>query len=243
MTPQDVGFGESRNTHSAHVGLRGWWHRLVHVAGEYASTLKLVVFRHHLAIYLLILTAGDLLGQTFLFFIIYDWNKIAAFASLLLSAGIISTPLTPLFGAAMTKIGPKRLNVVGFTGCLVRLAWISLAWRMLETLPEPWWTAFAVTGALWFFCFKGMIGYLPWAVFPFIADVDQVVTRRYRGSTFSGLQGFFRQITSGLAFLIVGGCWAPSVSIRHCMSKRPWYKTVRPHSYSAGTPFRLWSAG
>lgn len=71
-------------------------------------------------------------------------------------------------------------------------------------LPEPWWTVFAVIGSLWFFAFKSLCGYLPWAVFPYIADIDQIVTRRYRSATFSGIQASFRQLGSGIATIAVG---------------------------------------
>ncbi|WP_190972950.1 MFS transporter [Bifidobacterium rousetti] len=46
-------------------------------------------------------------------------------------------------------------------------------------------------------------GRLPWAVFPYMADVDQVVTRRYRSATFSAIQASFRQLGSGLATILV----------------------------------------
>ena len=41
-------------------------------------------------------------------------------------------------------------------------------------------------------------------MFPFIADVDQIVTERYRSATFSGVQAGFRQLGSGLATISVG---------------------------------------
>ena len=49
----------------------------------------------------------DIFGQTFVFFVVYDWNHTAAFASLLLGCAAISLPLMPLFGIGMTKLGPR----------------------------------------------------------------------------------------------------------------------------------------
>ena len=40
----------------------------------------------------------DIFGQTFVFFVVYDWNHTAASASLLLGCAAISLPLMPLFG-------------------------------------------------------------------------------------------------------------------------------------------------
>ena len=57
----------------------------------------------------------DIFGQTFVFFVVYDWNHTAAFASLLLGCAAISLPLMPLFGIGMTKLGP-RWNGDAFPG-------------------------------------------------------------------------------------------------------------------------------
>ncbi|WEV69203.1 MFS transporter [Bifidobacterium sp. ESL0775] len=214
MSPQEAGFGKYVNGTAGQAGsrqrlsvrdeVRLWLHRLGVMFREYASTLRIAIFRRHLALYLLMLTAGDVFSQTFVFFVIYDWSKSAAFASLLLSAGIISVPLTPLFGVAMTRIGPKRMYEASFAASLVGLAWLFAAWRLVGVVREPWWTVFAVAGTLFFFVAKAPSSYLPWAVFPFIADVDQVVSGKYRASTFSGIQAGFRQLVSGLSAIAVG---------------------------------------
>ena len=136
---------------------------------EYASTLRVKELRKHLAIYLLVQVTMDVFGQTFVFFVVHDWNHTAAFASLM-----------PVFGWAMTKIGPKRLYAINFIGWL-GTAWLFAAWMLVGTLPEPW-----------------------WAVFPYIAGIDQIVTRRYRSATFSGIQASFRQLGSGIATIAAG---------------------------------------
>ncbi|MDF7665755.1 MFS transporter [Bifidobacterium sp. ESL0745] len=215
MTPEEAGFGEyvaaegtaghaSPEHPSVQAEARLWRHRLAVMVREYVSTLRIAIFRRHLALYLLMLTAGDVFSQTFVFFVIYDWNKSAAFASLLLSSGIITVPLNPLFGAAMIKVGPKRMYQASFAVSIIGLFWIFAAWRLVGVLPEPWWTVFAVAGALFFFVAKAPSGYLPWAVFPFIADVDQVVSGKYRASTFSGMQAGLRQLVSGFSAIAVG---------------------------------------
>ncbi|MCO6559349.1 MAG: MFS transporter [Bifidobacterium sp.] len=216
MSPEEAGFGQyakingsaDRTNADNHRSMRAeaklWRHRLAVMFHEYASTLRIAIFRRHLALYLLMLTAGDVFSQTFVFFVIYDWNKTAAFASLLLSCGIITVPLNPLFGAAMIKIGPKRMYQGSFAASIVGLLWLFAAWRLVGVMPEPWWTVFAVAGALFFFIAKAPSGYLPWAVFPFIADVDQVVSGKYRASTFSGIQAGFRQLVSGFSAIAVG---------------------------------------
>lgn len=182
MTPETAGFGAHARgeKRDGHVGMAGWLRRARLVLREYASTLRVKEFRKHLAIYLLVQVTMDVFGQTFVFFVVYDWNHTAAFASLLPGCTAVSLPLMPVFGWAMTKIGPKRLYAINFIGWL-GTAWLFAAWMLVGTLPEPWWT-----------------------VFPYIADIDQIVTRRYRSATFSGIQASFRQLGSGIATIAAG---------------------------------------
>lgn len=181
MTPETAGFGAHARgeKRDGHVGMAGWLRRARLVLREYASTLRVKEFRKHLAIYLLVQVTMDVFGQTFVFFVVYDWNHTAAFASLMPGCAAVSLPLMPVFGWAMTKIGPKRLYAINFIGWL-GTAWLFAAWMLVGTLPEPW------------------------AVFPYIADIDQIVTRRYRSATFSGIQASFRQLGSGIATIAAG---------------------------------------
>lgn len=182
MTPETAGFGAHARgeKRDGHVGMAGWLRRARLVLREYASTLRVKEFRKHLAIYLLVQVTMDVFGQTFVFFVVHDWNHTAAFASLMPGCAAVSLPLMPVFGWAMTKIGPKRLYAINFIGWL-GTAWLFAAWMLVGALPEPW-----------------------WAVFPYIADIDQIVTRRYRSATFSGIQASFRQLGSGIATIAAG---------------------------------------
>lgn len=182
MTSETAGFGAHARgeKRDGHVGMAGWLRRARLVLREYASALRVKEFRKHLAIYLLVQVTMDVFGQTFVFFVVHDWNHTAAFASLMPGCAAVSLPLMPVFGWAMTKIGPKRLYAINFIGWL-GTAWLFAAWMLVGTLPEPWWT-----------------------VFPYIADIDQIVTRRYRSATFSGIQASFRQLGSGIATIAAG---------------------------------------
>ena len=206
LTPEQAGFAryERNETVARRLGIAGWARRAVLVLREYASTLRIALFRRHLVVYLLVQMSMDVFGQTFVFFVVYDWNRTAAFASLLLSCSLVSLPLMPIFGWLMTAIGPKRLYSINFAGCLIGIMWLFSAWMLVGVIPGAWWTVFVVIGSIWFFSFKSLCGYLPWAVFPYIADVDQIVTKRYRSATFSGLQASLRQLGSGVATISVG---------------------------------------
>lgn len=206
MTPEQAGFGSyvRDEVRTSQAGLKEWIRRAKRVLREYLSTLRIGEFRRHLSIYLLVQMSMDVFGQTFIFYVVYDWNKTAAFASLLIGCTAVSLPLMPVFGWAMTKIGPRRLYSINFAGCIIGAGWLLSSWLLADAMPSPAWIAFAVAGALWFFVFKALCGYMPWAVFPYIADIDQIVTKRYRSATFSGIQACMRQICSGVATMAVG---------------------------------------
>lgn len=206
MTPEAAGFGDyaSGKVRDGHIGALRWLQRGVKVLREYATTLQLKEFRKHLSIYLLVQMSMDVFGQIFVFFVVFDWGSTAAFASLLLGCAVISLPLMPLFGIGMNKLGPRRMYAINFAGCLVGVALLLGVWVTAGRLPSEVWTMFAVLASLWFFAFKSLCGYLPWAVFPYMADVDQVVTRHYRSATFAAIQASFRQLCSGVATIAVG---------------------------------------
>lgn len=107
MTPEQAGFGAYARGEVAlaRVGLQGWCRRAARMLKEYASTLRLGEFRRHVTIYLLVQMTMDVFGQVFIFYVVYDWNKTAAFASLLMGCSVVSMPLVPVFGWALTKIG------------------------------------------------------------------------------------------------------------------------------------------
>lgn len=222
MTPREAGFGAyettSRggksvtrwNTGTGQSGkparpvIRRWMRRIAVMLREYASTLRIAEFRRHLVVYVMVMVSMDLFGQLFLFFTIYDWGSTAAFGSMLLTCAVISLPLMPVFGWAVVAIGPRRLYAINFVGCLIGVAWLLASWLFAGAMPRPAWTVFTVIGALWFFAFKSLCGYLPWQVFPYMADVDQIVTGRYRSATFLGTQTFVRQLCSGLLSIGAG---------------------------------------
>lgn len=220
MTPREAGFGVYETLSRGAQGsvhrnagrpagqtcsvIRTWTHRAAVMLREYLSTLRIAEFRRHLVVYVMVMVSMDLFGQLFLFFAIYDWGSSAAFGSMLLTCAVISLPLMPAFGWAVVAIGPRRLYAINFAGCLIGVAWLLASWLCAGVMPRPAWTVFTVIGALWFFSFKSLCGYLPWQVFPYMADVDHIVTGRYRSATFLGTQTFARQLCSGLLSIGAG---------------------------------------
>lgn len=206
MTPSQAGFAAFENPDyiPVHVGVAGWMHRGEKMLREYASTVKIAEFRKHLATYVLCMVSQDTFGQLFMFFVIYNWNKTAAFGSLLLSCTIVSLPLMPVFARIMVKQGPRKLYAVNYSASAIGLVWFALLWAAAGYSHTLVWTLFTVAGSLWMLSCKALTNYIPWAVFPYMSDIDQIVTTRYRSATFLGAQTFIRQSAGGLCSLLIG---------------------------------------
>lgn len=171
---------------------------------HYFTTLKVRAFRQHLSIYLLALTAQDIFSQLFVYFVVFDLLKTASFASALLAVGIIGLPFTPIWGLLFVKIGPKNLYSLSFSLVILLLAaftglyYFKITGHLLIAL------AFIISAA--YQVFKGILYFVPWNVFPFIPDIDQIMTRQRREGHFAGMMNFSRKATGSVAALVVGFC-------------------------------------
>ncbi|NMM99445.1 melibiose carrier protein [Bifidobacterium sp. DSM 109958] len=210
LTPEEAGFAEFADgtRTNGHVGFAGWMRRVRVLLRDYASTLRIRAFRQHLAIYLLLMCGMDVFGQTFAYFVIFDWGQSAAFASLLLTLTVLALPLMPACNWLLARFGPRTVYAVGFCGMGAGAVMMIAAWLLRGVLTGAAWTAFATASAVLFFAFRTSAGFTPWQIFPLIADVDRIVTERSRSATFAGVQAFFRQLCSGAAAMIAGAALA-----------------------------------
>lgn len=61
----------------------------------------------------------------------------------------------------------------------------------------------AVVSTIYLF-FKGGAYSIPWNVFPFIPDVDEIITGKRREGEFAAMMNFIRKVTSGIAAVFLG---------------------------------------
>ena len=201
--PDEVDFTESSRTgerRSAGRALREFWDVVV----SYLSTLRVRAFQQHMLIYLLGVSSADVFANTFVFFTIYGWRRDAAFASLLLSLAVIWLPVTPLQGWMFAKLGANGLYSVTFGGCIATLLGMYGLFRGVGSMPVATWTVLTfIVFVLWLF-FKGLIYFTPWQIFPFVPDVDEMITRKRREGVFSSMMRFLRTLTQGFAIAAIG---------------------------------------
>ncbi|MFU0922836.1 MFS transporter [Kluyvera sichuanensis] len=167
---------------------------------EYYSTLKVRAFRKHLAIYLFSFTAKDVYNTVFVFFCVYCLNVSSSLSGTLLSMSIVGLPVTLLAGVAIIKYGPSRLYVFAYT--LMMLCLVGL-FMVYQFPPDNKVTILVVLAAV-YQVGRCVLEFTPWNVFPFIPDIDEMITRQRREGLFAAVMTFSRKTTVAIATFVVG---------------------------------------
>lgn len=167
---------------------------------DYFSTLKVRAFRKHLAIYLFSFTAKDVYNTVFVFFCVYCLNVSPSLSGTLLSMSIVGLPVTLLAGVAIIKFGPSRLYVFAYT--LMMLCLVGLF--MVYQFPTDNKVTILVVLAALYQVGRCVLEFTPWNVFPFIPDIDEMITRQRREGLFAAVMTFSRKTTVAIATFIVG---------------------------------------
>lgn len=167
---------------------------------DYGSTLKVRAFRKHLAIYLFSFTAKDVYNTVFVFFCVYCLHVSSSLAGTLLSMSIVGLPVTLLAGMAIIKYGPSRLYVFAYTVMMTCL----LGLFMVYQFPTDNKVVLLVVLAAVYQVGRCVLEFTPWNVFPFIPDIDEMITRQRREGLFAAVMTFSRKTTVAIATFIVG---------------------------------------
>lgn len=178
------------------IGQRVWG-----LLKDYGSTLRIKSFRKHLLIYLFSFTGKDTFNTVFAYFCIYCLGLSATVAANMLSLSLIGLLVTIVVGFGMVKFGPKFLYTTGYGLMLAML----VAYYLTFTLGIHK----HVILILFFISLIYQIGratleFTPWNVFPFIPDLDEIVTKRRRAGIFAAVMSFTRKSTVAVATVCVG---------------------------------------
>lgn len=171
-----------------------------HMLAEYGTTLKIKSFRKHLAIYLFSFTAKDVFNAAFVFFCVYALSTSTTLAANLLSLSILGVPMTILSGFLLVRIGPANLFKVSYT--LMILCLIAFYGIYLTQPASMIAILFVIAGI--YQIGRSILEFTPWNVFPFIPDVDEIVTRQRREGLFAAVMTFSRKTCVAIATFFVG---------------------------------------
>jgi oligogalacturonide transporter len=168
---------------------------------NYVSTFENKAFRQHLVIYLLSFTGKDFYSTMLPTFIICciqgsqgDWpwtlQALAIF-------GILST-----LAAAKLMIthGPRFLYALSYSTILLTMIGYVLTWLLHISNP----LVILIVISVFYQLARGILEFTPWNVFPFIPDIDHMITRGDRAGIYAAVMTFFRKSTGAVASWIAG---------------------------------------
>lgn len=167
---------------------------------DFCSTFKVKSFRKHLLIYICSMTAKDAFNAVFVFFCVYALNSSSAVAANLLSLSIIGIPGAILYGYLMIKIGPANLFKLSYSTMILCL----IAYGAVYLTKPSSLILILVIISFVYQIGRSMLEFVPWNVFPFIPDVDEIITKQRREGIFASVMTFFRKASVALATFLVG---------------------------------------
>ncbi|GAB4058888.1 MFS transporter [Uliginosibacterium sediminicola] len=179
------------------------WQALKKLSIDMASTFRLKIFRKHLGMYLLGFGAEWLFTSAFTYFIIFalgqDKQIVAGLNSF---SSILQFVSTFMFIGICIKYGfAKPYRVALMVVCISVMAYVSLyflGWSQQVTLI----VLYAVTAIFGFS--TGGVYYIPWTIYTFLADVDEVLTGRRREGIYAGAMTFAGKIIRSIIVFCMG---------------------------------------
>ena len=183
---------------------KGLLSTLLSLAKDMRSTFYLRVFRKHLGMYLCGFGAEWLFASIFTYFVIFvlqhDPAMVAGLNSLNSILQLISTAL--FIGLCVKKGFSKpyilALGIVIFAVLLYTSLWFFHLPSGLATV-----LMFGIT--VLFGLGTGGVYYIPWTVYTFLADVDEIYTGRRREGIYAGAMTFSGKILRSIVGVLDGG--------------------------------------
>ncbi|MBC1435587.1 MFS transporter [Paenilisteria rocourtiae] len=168
---------------------------------ELISTFRVKTFRLHVLMYTGAFLAQDIFGATFAFFITFAIGQDAVLASKLLSTmAVVQIIFVPIFAWFCIKFG---------NGAAYKIALTAVIGGILGFVAIYYFVVAQVLLMLYLVSILMGIGrsgtfYVPWNIYSFVADVDQMLTGKRREGIFAGVMTFTRKFVQSVAILLVG---------------------------------------
>ncbi|HKN03465.1 MAG TPA: MFS transporter [Buttiauxella sp.] len=168
---------------------------------ELTSTLRVKIFRQHLGMYLGGYIAQDVFNAVFTYYVVFVLMQSASVASSLMGtmailqfiAVIGMIPLCIKYGPAPSyRLVVTLFGLSSISFAVLYYAGLSDVFSLLLLV-----SAFAGVG-------RGGINYVPWNIYTYIADVDEVITGQRREGIFAGIMTLTRKASQAGAVMLVG---------------------------------------
>lgn len=178
-----------------------FWQSMSRLKLELTSTLRVRIFRQHLGMYLGGYIAQDVFNAVFTYYVVFVLMQSATVASNLMGtmaimqfvAVIGMIPLCIRFGPA-----PSYRMVVVLFG-MSAISYGVLFYAGLSDVFSLLLLISAIAGLG-----RGGINYVPWNIYTYISDVDEVITGQRREGIFAGIMTLTRKASQAGAVMLVG---------------------------------------
>ncbi|MDR3116778.1 MAG: MFS transporter [Bifidobacteriaceae bacterium] len=167
---------------------------------DYFSTFRNKAFRKHLTVYIFSFTGKDFYATMLPTFVVYAIGLNGGDAWTLLALSVIGIPATLMAAKLMITQGPKFLFSLSFG--LIIASMVGYASIYISALSNPMMALIIVS--LFYQIGRAILEFTPWNVFPFIPDVDRIMTKESRAGIYAAVMTFFRKSTGAVATWIAG---------------------------------------
>jgi len=186
---------------------QGAFTNLIATYKQIGSTLRIKTFRKHLVLYFCTYGAIDAFNTIFLYFSTYSLigaNVKTSDGYILLSLSLVGVILAPLLAPLFIKFGARPLYVTGVSTGLVAVAGYGLLYLLQDSIQRNHLFGILIAISIVFQLGRSVIGYLPWNVFPFIPDLDEIISKEKRSGTFAGVMTFYRKASQVVITVLIG---------------------------------------
>jgi len=179
------------------------WYHLKSLVLDFISSFHIRMFRQHIIIYIASFTAFDIFTAVFTYFVIYGLQGNMADVSVYLSAAaVVAVPSTFAFMMLLSKTNMTPSSALRLAyGCI--FAVLAFLFYIYITKTSVSLFLFSAVFAVLGFGRAGL-HYIPWNIYSFIPDVDEIVTKKRREGIFAGVMVFTRKSTVALAIMLIG---------------------------------------
>jgi oligogalacturonide transporter len=191
---------EAQMIEEENIRQNGGHNNLLSQIKNYFSTFKIKSFRLHMGIYLSSYFATILWSNAFVYYIVYAIGKTTSISGFLQSLNIIALPITLVAGYVVTKLSPRSVYTFGYSSILISC----VGWGFIATVKPSSIITWLIISTLFYEIGLAILYFVPWNVFPFIPDLDTLITGKNRSGLFASVMTFINQISQGFAAVVAG---------------------------------------
>jgi len=168
---------------------------------QMASTLRIRAFRLHLGMYLGGYISQDIFNAAFTYFIVFALGASVVTASNMLGAmAVVQLLSVAVFIRLCLRIHPAPSYRIAVSLFIAGVAGFLLLYILAPAQLQRWLLVPVIAAGLG----RGGLNYIPWSLYNYMADVDEVVTGKRREGIFAGVMTFTRKAAQAIAVMTVG---------------------------------------